>query len=484
MLLDEICNSKVYHENAYYLLWLEVGMKGRKMKRRIEDFISAYEMGAADWERAYDRFLLGQVRAPEKEFFDELVERMKEPEFAAVEAFFWFWPVNEDGDDVALEALREGKRDEAVRVWRELSVKGDRAATIARHNLAVIFHYYAIDAERQFAAGDIKKAPKTYLAIVDRFWHVAFEYWEGLVDDDDFWDAYEERVLAFEEPSLDEAFVEKFRKEFPIAFDNINADFMVAYAKSNQFEDAKRHFVYMTETMRGSDDVDETLEGAFRPQVERLELQIRHCQESKVVEDGLKDARAVLAATKELFQIFAFLLPPENHMYRDLRNKVAQVAHGRLVQYANKSKDFEGALLIERELLNLAASSSVVNTIQTGINQLEKIIQEERAADTCWCCKTYRKGMPRKTVKMYGNLRPDPNHMQTLGVMYSVLPVPIPVCNKCSSSFSSSMVWEHPLVQQLMAEGWKIGEEPTHDDCVATWGEIGKILQDLGRRRY
>lgn len=381
MLLDEICNSKVYHENAYYLLGLEVGMKGRKVKRRIEDFTTAHEMGAADWEQAYDRFLLGQVRAPEKEFFDELVERMKEPEFAAVETFFWFWPVNEDGDDVALGALRDGKRDVAVRVWRELSVKGDRAATIARHNLAVIFHYYAIDAERQLLAGRIKNAPKTYLEGVDRFWHVAFEYWEGLVDDDDFWDAYEERVVAFEEPSLGAAFVEKFRKEFPIAFDKINADFMLAYAKVNQFEDAKRHFVYMTETMRGADDVNETLEEVFRPQVERLELQIKHCRGSEVAEDGLKDARAMLAASKELFQIFAFLLPPDNYMYRDLRNKVVQVAHRRLVQYANKSGDFEGVLLIEKELLNLAASSSAKTTIQKGIDQLEKIIQEERTAD-------------------------------------------------------------------------------------------------------
>ncbi len=84
---------------------------------------------------------------------------------------------------------------------------------------------------------------------------------------------------------------------------------------------------------------------------------------------------------------------------------------------------------------------------------------------------------------MYGNLRPDPDHMQTLGVMYSVLPVSIPVCEKCTPSFSSNKVWGHPHVQQLMAEGWKIGEEPTHSDCVETWGEIGKILQSM-RRRY
>ena len=40
MLLDTICNSRVYHHNAYYLLGLYVGMTGRKLKRRIEDLQS------------------------------------------------------------------------------------------------------------------------------------------------------------------------------------------------------------------------------------------------------------------------------------------------------------------------------------------------------------------------------------------------------------------------------------------------------------
>ena len=89
-MLDRVCNSKVYHQNAYYLLGLVVGMSGRKVKRRIEDLQSAGEMGAADWVYAYDRFLLGSVVAPDKELFDDLVERMKDPEFALTQAFFWF----------------------------------------------------------------------------------------------------------------------------------------------------------------------------------------------------------------------------------------------------------------------------------------------------------------------------------------------------------------------------------------------------------
>ena len=296
MLLDTICNAKVYHENACYLLGLQVGMTGRKMKRRIEDLETANEMGEADWTRAYDQFLLGSASAPSKERFDELAERIKDPEFAVTEAFFWFWPTNESSDP-ALEAIANGERASAANIWRGLAKKSSREATIARHNLAILLHYYAIDAENQYFAGRVVKSEIDFLASLDRFWHAAFEYWEALVDDDDFWDAFADRVKAVDDPRLGSSFVEEFRRQFPISFDNINADFMVAYAKSGKFDDAKRHFKYMCETMSDSDDVDETLKSAFKPQVDKLNLQIKHCKGSKNDADGLKDVQSVLNAS-------------------------------------------------------------------------------------------------------------------------------------------------------------------------------------------
>ncbi len=382
MLLETICNSRVYHDNAYYLLGLQVGMTGRKIKRRIEDLETANEMGAADWTRAYDQFLLGSLSAPSKERFDELAERIKDPEFAVTEAFFWFWPTNESTDP-ALEAIANGDRAGAVDVWRGLSKKGNREATIAKHNLAVLLHYYAIDAERiyylhhvrnveQPYAENVVETKKAYLASVDRFWHAAFEYWEALVDDDDFWDAFADRVKAVDDPRLGSAFADEFRRQFPIAFDNINMDFVLGYATVKRFEDAKRHFKYMRETMSDSDNVDETLKSAFKPQIDKLNFQIKHCKESKDESMDLEDVRSIMKMGEKWFEVFDHLDLAESRFVLDLKNDVAQTCHQRLVRYANRTNDFESALKVERWLLSIASSDRLRDVLIKGVTQLER----------------------------------------------------------------------------------------------------------------
>lgn len=480
MLLNAICNSKVYHHNAYYLLGLYVGMTGRKLKRKIEDLQSAREMGVSEWNAVYDKFLLGSITAPDTELIDELAERIKDPTFAITESFFWFWPTNE-GTDIALDAIVSGDRTTAFNRWRSLSTKAGNEAVIAKHNLAILFHYYAIDAENQRLAG--KKGTETieYLNALEGFWRTAFHYWEQLMDDDDFWDVFKKRVCDFNDPRLDQNFVDEFRRQFPISFDNINADFLVDYAKAGKLQESKRHFSYMTETMRGADDVDETLNNAFKPQIDKLNVLMKHCRESKVDEDGLKDIRSVLDASKELISIFGFLLPPENRMYKDLKNDIVKTCHKRTYSYANKTDDYEGTLLLVKELQKLAASPSLKNSIGTDIAQLETLIKNRREADTCWYCKTYSKGMPKRTVMMYGEVAPNPKRYAQRGVTYSTYEVSIPVCANCKRKFSISSVRSYPLIQKYLSEGWKIGDGPSNADIEAAWDGLAGLMQLFGK---
>lgn len=483
MFLDTVCNSKVYHQNAYYLLGLTVGMPGRKVKRRIEDLQSAGEMGATDWTHAFDKFLIGSVAAPKKELFDDLVEEMKDPEFALTQAFFWFWPIGK-GEDPAVAAIAEGDRAAAFEIWRRFSTKSSIESVIARHNLAVLFHYYAIDAENQRLSGVANTGTNVYLNITDKYWRTAFSYWEDLVDDDDFWDAFALRVKDVDDPRLGTDFVERFRRQFPVSFDNINADFLVEYARAGKLDDAKRHFVYMTETMSDSDDVDETLNVAFKPQIDKLNVHIKHCRESKSDVDGLKDIQSVLNASRELIGIFGFLLPPENRMYADLKNDIAKACHDRMFLYVKKTQDFEGALLVERDLLAFATSSGLKRAIQESIQQLEKIVQERRDADTCWYCKSYRKGMTKRILKMYSNVVPDPERYDRHGVTFSTRQIQVPVCSNCGHRFSVASAKSYPLVQKSLADGWKLGEGPSNAEIEQVWSDLIRLMQALGRRGY
>lgn len=482
MLLETICNSAVYEKNAYYLLGVPVGLSGRKLKRKLQDLQDIGAMGGNEWEREFDKYLLGSCKVPDSSDVNDLVERIKDPEFAITEAFFWFWPVSEL-DDPALVAISAGERDAAYREWRTLAVKSTKESVIAKHNLAVLFHYYAIDAEAQRLSELKGTSAKSFLNVLDQYWRTAFKYWEELVDDDTFWDAFLDRVKAIDDPRLDEKFVTEFRREFPIAFDNINGDFLAEYARKGKLEDAKRHFTYMTETMSDSDDVDESLNVAFKQQIDKIRLLIKRCADKDKPEEGMKDIRALLDTSNPLFNVFRYLLPPTNRVRRDLMNDVAKACHDRLPSYANKTDDFDGALTIERDLYSLAESPSLKNNIQKSITQLEGIIQSRRDADTCWYCKTYRKGTPRKVVKMYGELAPDLSQFGR--VSYSTRQVQVPVCARCSSKFSTHTVRDYPAVKTAIAAGWRIGEGPSDSEINAVWADIAKALNLLGggRRR-
>lgn len=480
MLLDSICNSKVYHQNAYYLLGLTVGMTWRKVKRRVEDLQGLGEMGASEWESAYDKFLMGSAVAPGKDLFADLAERIKDPEFAITESFFWFWPTGE-GEDSALRAIADGNREVAFDIWRSLATKSTREAVVARHNLAILFHYYAVDAESRRLNGAAGADTGEYLKVLDGYWRTAFAYWEELVDDDDFWDAFADRVKEADDPRFGRDFVSEFRRQFPISFDNLNADFLVDYARVGRLDDAKRHFVYMSETMRGSDDVDQTLNAAFKPQIDKLRRLIDHCRESKVAEDGMKDIQRALDGSRDLFRVLRFLLPSESRMCRDLMNEVAKACHDRLPSYAKKTGDFEGALVVERQLSALASTASLKSAIARSLGELEKIVKERREADTCWYCKTYAKGMSKETVKMYGDLAPD--MLQIGRVSYSTNVIHVPVCSECRHRFSTDSARDYPPIRKLLAAGWKIGTRPTDAEINAVWRGLADALMMLGRGR-
>ena len=170
-------------------------------------------------------------------------------------------------------------------------------------------------------------------------------------------------------------------------------------------------------------------------------------------------------------------------MSKDLMNDVAKVCHDRLPSYANTTADFEGARVIEKQLLSLATTTRLKSAIEIAIQQLDEIIKKRRDADTCWYCKTYKKNTAKRIVKMYGDLVPDLSQFGR--VTYSTNQIPVPVCSSCNYRFSNSSVRDYPPIKRLLAAGWKIGDGPTNAEINAVWQDITDTLRGIfGNRGY
>ena len=353
MLLDDMCNSSVYATNPFHVLGLTVDMTSRKIRRRQEDVVDGCaRMGDQAWQNEFDKCLLGDCAVPTIETATSLFERLKDPEYFATAMFFWFWPQSEQSDP-AVESIIKGERDVAVRIWQTDMNKSGERGIVARHNLAVALHFYAVYGENGILShmGDMDAE---YFKAVDRFWKSSFDLWEGLVDDDLFWEVFSERVDRLNDPRLDEAFIDLFRARFPICFDNVNADFLVAYARAGKLNEAKRHFDYMLSTMSGIDDVEETMERAFKPMVDKVRTLIRQCESVKNPREVLDACRRLLDGSKSLVSTFKMLVPDGNSFTRSVVSTIIETVDNRLRVYSKATKDHAACLDISKVLIRIA----------------------------------------------------------------------------------------------------------------------------------
>ena len=373
MILDEVCNESVYTTNPFHVLGLTVDVAGRSIRRRQEDVVEGLaSMGDKTWRCAFEKYLLGNIDIPCVELAKTLFERLKDPEYFATEMFFWFWP--QDGQsDSAVEAITSGERDKAVRIWQSDMTKPGKRGIVARHNLAVALHFYAVDGENYIRSftGDLSDG---YFKSVDRFWKASFELWEGLSDNDLFWDVFSERVEKLNDPRLDDEFINKFRERFPICFDNINADFLIAYARAGKMSEAKRHFDYMVSTMNATDDVEETLSRTFKPMVDRVRTLIKQCINVKEPKNILGACRELLNGSKNLIAIFKLLLPDGNAYTKGIVNEIVLTIDKRLRTYSKGTGDHKPCLEISRELLQAAATPLVKEKMQRAEEMWEGLV--------------------------------------------------------------------------------------------------------------
>ena len=470
MVLDDICNSTVYSANAFHVLGLPVNVNGRKIRRRQEDVIDGLSvMGENAWNAEFDRYLLGQNTAPIVETARSLIDRLKnDPEFFATEMFFWVWPQS-GGSDPAIEAIMCGERDKAVRCWQADCSKPGSRGLIARHNLAVVLHFYAVDGEDYIrtATGNIDAQ---YFKAVDQFWKEAFSFWEDLADDDDFWDAYAARVKELNDPRLNDEFIEKFRERLPVCFDNINADFMISYAQAGKIDEAKRHFAYMVSTMRGADDVEETLARAFKPMVDKARVLLKQCAGVKEPKKVLAACRDVLSGSRSLVSILRAIIPEGNAFTKGIINEIVTQIDNRLPDYSRATGDYWPCLKITEELLGIAATPMMEVKIRKSVKEWEDLVRQDREANTCCVCGKFQKGMPTKPLKLYRDVSADPT---TYGrVQWRTRTVQVPICPNCDGRHSVFWTFETsaqsvPFVKQLISDGWKIGEKPSQKEMEA-----------------
>ena len=462
--MTDICNATVYAMNPFHLLGLSPFSNSKSVRRRKEDLESAEAMGATGWKDEF-KHLLGNTQVPSPEMVAAAFRRIEDPQQRIVDEFFWFWPIDER-DDEALDALQEGKKTVAEKLWKKEEKSSDiRRAVIAKHNVAVYNHFYAIDCEWQFIENDMGEAdsPDDH-AKMCKYWDAALERWEDLADDEDFWDVVKERVAVINDKRLTTGFIRRMRDEFPVAFDRINGDLAVEYAKlPGKHAETERHLRYMNESHQGLDDVDATLDAIFDPIEREVDLLTRESirVRNATPHSALSAARTLLQNTEGIRKMADEMLGKDHPKRRKIFDKIASECNFCQVAYGTKTKQWEECLKFIKEVIPLACDEELIGVLNDNLKIVTQNFEDYKRDNYCWFCQKHPAD-PKLAVeiKMYGDVQIQTQMFSSqYRATWRNITVAVPRCRCCEDAkrkrdAEASDAWRSYQAARDRRSGW------------------------------
>lgn len=372
--LIEACTLDLYQKNIFRITGLPVDATPKEVARQAQRLQMLEEVsGGAMTSSAFPL-----NPPPTAEQIRSALARMKEPEHRLVDEFFWYWPetFGDSKHDPAMQALLAGDGQKALDIWIEREAEGSISA---KHNLAVMFHMYAVDWTKHQLVYEIEPGR---VEKIKAHWTETFQHWEKLADSDDLWDVVKARVKALEDEALTLGFVRRMRKLLPQALDRINAEAALQFAELGSMDWAEYHVDLMRQTHQGLDDVDATAELVLAPTKKRVEqrLETARNRSQKHPDQGVELAKDLMLHCKPLMALFDLFHGADSHHRADLFDEVAQTVVEALIDYQQATNDNRAFVTLLQQALVFASGSQVreriVRNISIGQNNLSFEIVE------------------------------------------------------------------------------------------------------------
>ncbi|GAA4233538.1 hypothetical protein GCM10022254_36200 [Actinomadura meridiana] len=403
----------VYRENPFRITGLPVDATSRDIRRRSEELKVRAKLGTT----APTATPLALDPPPDIDAVQQAIQRLRDPVRRLEDELFWFWPSGTD--DPALNALRTGDVSEAERLWTDPGP--GRPAAVAAHNLAVLAHARALDADDH------------------ALWEQALRNWRTALDTEPFWDLVAARARTADDPRVGPRAATELRERLPAALLSISANLAVQESQAGEPEKASAHLALMHSSGFAAALIDDTLREAIAPEASHLRSLSQTALEraNATSADGYAEATRLLDRAEPVLSGFTAILPDDHTTLLGLRDEIADSAMRCTVLFINETSEWtraEGPLLRAE---SVAASPNVKSRITDNLT----IVRDNKVYDTCWFCHGAK---PDKLVvhktKMYGDVqRVYPR------ITWKRLTINVPRCTPCASAHRTrgAKVWAY-----------------------------------------
>jgi TPR repeat protein len=360
--LIDACTPHLYMDNAFRISGIDVDASKHDIDRRMDDIKAAAEMGDLKNELIH-AFAFYPI--PSLDQIREAAQRLQEPEHRIIDEFFWFWPYEPGKSDIdpALRELRKCDYGSAYRIWSEaLSDNHAPKSTVAKHNLAVMYHIKTLDSEQDALKSDLSAEQ---LFTISKDWRTCFKWWEELADDEALWSMVADRIRTVNDPRLTTGFARQMRATLPEAIGKINAMLAIDFAECDKVPQSTEHINYMKETHQGEDNIQKTLSLVTKPHKTRVSSAVEKATSiaKKKPAQAAKSAFELLQAISKPLKVIQIILPPENHERIDLCDTVAEACLTCQIAYAGESEDWTTSFEILEAASKYAASKETIERL-------------------------------------------------------------------------------------------------------------------------
>lgn len=470
--LFKIAHPNLYVRNPFNLLNLPIDATARDIRRRREDIEAAFEAGTEAEEFRHVLPLDASRKAPTPDAVHEAFDALNDPELRIAYSFFWFWPDPETGNRNYEKLFTDGD------TYAEWSIKARKIParqplrTAITHNLGVFNHLKGLDYDIQLLEREDWRnmLQKPFAQEADEHWRAAIRYWNTVSTDAEAWHVLSDIVSSLNDPRLDYRFARSLRDQFAFAFDQINVELAIDFAKVGRDTDAKRQVEYMKLSQPEADDVEGTFDDAFAGLQRQTEAIVKAAREEvdRNPKSGLTKIDEILERTKEQVQISRIVFEKGTPIRESIITTIFAGVRNCMIAYGNETKNWYGCLTRIPALKTLAENDRQ----RTLVAEDEKIIagnkkyQDEE--ETCWFCKQkFSTCRPRKTatINLWGDMRMGAQFGE---VTFSKRSIGVPLCDGCAGHINMK---DHPYVKEWLDKGWRVGSEPTQEDISNFYGK-------------
>ena len=345
-LVEAATGPQLYAGNPFRCLGVPTLEGPRDVARRLEEFQPGTKRAkpASEWA-----FAPRTPLTPEQA--RRMAEEIQDGGARLLAELFWFWPGNypQESSDPAIDALAKGDVEQAYTFWLAAAAKG---SPVAEHNMAVMFHYAALD--REIDAGPLDEEALSW-------WHAAGQHWGRALAADELWSRLAARVKRLEDPAVPAGAVGELRACLSGVVANVQA--VAAVARTDRGDDhaAAALVSLLRRSSVPADQAERACERALAAKGRTLERAIEQCEERITGEDGpcLRHVEELLRSTQGERRVIELVAGSDARLVRRLVSRLVEVATAGVHEHHRRTGDVRPGLPVLMALATFPANTEV-----------------------------------------------------------------------------------------------------------------------------